>query len=222
MTYPGSAIILTHAAAGTPHKEALRRSNPAMELHTVESEDQPGGKLLSWKNGDRPLRDWWQANSSAVSSEVVAVIEWDTLVTGRFPSLPDDLDLAGARLFEEPLELREDLRPAKMSSEGWEPSRWCWWPEAPLLGLGEGFQAVGLISFGCYLMRREVLDAISRPEWSPVFSRNIQNELRFPSVAKACGFRVGEVPLPFVNWHETAPTAAPGVYHSVKRSPCRW
>ena len=96
-------------------------------------------------------------------------------------------------------------------------SPWIWFREADKLGLRDGEKPCGLVSFGAFVMRRGVLDAVCRPRWDAVYADSIQNELRFPSVAAAEGFRVGEVFLPFVRWTKVKVGEVAGIYHSVKQ-----
>ncbi len=200
-----TVLILTHQDKQgfplLPHIKHLKGSNPNAEVHIIVGEDSPHGKRYNWKNGDQPLRKWWKENSPKVTTPIIHVIEWDTLVTGPLPELPEYLDLAG----------RELMLPGVNN-------RWVWFREAHKMQLQEGESPCGLVSFGCFVMRRKVLDAVCKTRWDTVYEDSIQNELRFPTVAKTEGFKIGEVFLPFVRWTEYPVGMIPGVYHAVKDS----
>jgi len=104
-----------------------------------------------------------------------------------------------------------------MKDPTWHSDNWWWWPEIPLLDLSEDERAVGLISFGAFFMRRWVLDSICKPRWNEVYKKDIDNELRFPTIASVEGAKVGEIHLPFVEWHETVIGDEPGIYHGIKK-----
>jgi hypothetical protein len=200
-----TVIILTYVCQKTgeirlPHLHWLRKTNPDVAIEVVVGDDAPPhlGKRYNWKNGDQPLRKWWQQQGSNVESEELVVIEWDTLVATQLPTLPDDLDLAGKTLFR-------------------QPTPWHWWPDTAHMGLEPGEEPIGLISFGAFFMRRSVLDAVCKPRWDTCYRRSIQNELRFPTIASIEGARVGTIPLPFVEWHETKLTTEAGIYHAIKQ-----
>ncbi len=198
-----AVLILTHLdkkkSPLIPHIKHLQDSNPGVEVYIVVGKDSPQGKKYNWKNGDQPLRKWWKKNNHKITTPIIHVIEWDTLVTGPLPELPEYLDLAG----------RELMLPGVSNP-------WVWFRETHKMQLQKGESPCGLISFGCFVMRREVLDAVCKTRWDAVYEDSIQNELRFPTAAKAEGFRVGEVFLPFVRWTKYPVGPIPGVYHAVK------
>ncbi len=215
---PTAALILTHEENGIvklPHVGWLEESNPGLETHIIVGPDSPLGKWDNWKNGDRPLRDWWRRNRDVVDGKVIAVMEWDTLVSCPLPHLPDTLDLAGAIKFVSPVDARRQAG-RMMRSRDWTPDKWCWWRELDRLGLPPGSRAVGLVSFGFYVMRRRVLDSVCAERWDDVYARSVQNELRFPTAASISGHPVGVIPLPFVHFDAVVVTTRRGVYHSVK------
>ena len=76
-----TVLILTHKGTDgkplTPHLEWLKRTNPDADVRIVVGEDSPHGKRYNWKNGDQPLRQWWQDNGHTVESDIVHVIEWE-------------------------------------------------------------------------------------------------------------------------------------------------
>jgi hypothetical protein len=215
---PTTVLVLTHRDKITgrvlqPHVPWI--IDAGLDVRIVIGKDSPLGKQDNWRNGDRPLRDWWLKNSHTVDSGVIAVLEWDTLVIGPLPDLPDTLDLGGAKMFIENPLIRGKWRRLTMADPKWTSDNWWWWPDIPLLDLIDDQTAVGLISFGAFFMRRWVLDAVCRPEWDNLYRKSIQNEIRFPTIVKCCGGRVGELDLPFVSHTDVKAGTKPGVYHSV-------
>lgn len=205
-----SVLIKTHLEDGKPllpHLHWLKNSNPDSEINVIVQDDIIGvdkkkTKVLSWKNSDRELRNWWAENREKVSGETVCVIEWDTLINCLIPQLPDNLDLASAIVLFENVEKNRKWSPPKlpmkMSDSRWTEDDWMWWKEVRLLQLPEGEIGCGLVSFGFYLMRRKVLDDICDPIFDKVYRKDIISELRFPTCAKLKGARVGKMNLPHV------------------------
>lgn len=207
---PDAALIMTHGHPPLlPHMGALRQSNPSTPCHIVVGEDSGHGKGYDWKNSDQQLRHWWQQNSSHVKGEVVSILEWDTLVEIPLPDLPEDFDLVGATL------IRSDnpSRRLPMFHRDWTPDSWWWWREVRKM---RGLSGVGLVSFGCMVVRRKFLDAMSDAKWDDIFAESIQNELRFPSVIQACGGRVGQIDLPGVIHRDTKREGDHGIWHAIK------
>mgnify|MGYP003636717813 CR=1 FL=1 len=199
-----TVLILTHKEHNVtllPHLEWLKKTNPAVRVEVIVGEDHPEGKVRNWKNGDVPLREWWKKNSHSVDGEVIAVVEWDTLVSCKLPALPAGYDLVGKRLYMEDINMK---------------GVWQWYSEIPLLELQDGETACGLVSFGFFIMRRQVLDSVCLPRWDSIYDKSIQNELRFPTIASVEGAKVGEIPLPNVGYHEVKFTGNRDIYHGVK------
>lgn len=199
-----SILILTHIDKASnsiklPHIDWIEKTNPGTNVNVIVGEDSELGVVDNWRNGDRPLRKWWIENSHTIKTPIVHVIEWDTLVGGPLPELPSHLDLAG----------RELMLPGMP---------WQWWADVPSLNLNEDESPVGLVSFGAFVMRREVLDAVCDPRWDEAYENSIQNELRFPTIASVSGFNVGEAHLPFIRYHyyPIAENPLAGIYHGVK------
>jgi hypothetical protein len=210
-------LLLTHKENGSlklPHLDSLRQSNPNSIIHIIEGEDSGKGKRYDWKNSDVKLRNWWIKNKKIVKSETLAVIEWDTLITCELPHIPKEYDLVSAKMMESP---KKGSRPKKltMNHPNWTSDSWFWWGELPLLGLKYGDEAVGLVSFGFYLMKASVLESVSDKKWDDVYKKSIQNELRFPTVAKLSGHTIGEIELPFVRHDDVSVECNSGIFHSV-------
>ena len=217
---PSSVLILTHIDQKTnqvllPHIEWLKKTNPNVDYHIIVGEDSVHGKKYNWKNGDQPLIKWYQCNHTKINSQVIAIVEYDTLIGCELPDLPDHLDLAGKQMFVENISVRNKWIRKRMSDPSWTNDNWFWWPEIPLLELTDNQKAIGLISFGFYLVRKWVLDVVCDTKWTHLFSKSIQNELRFPTIASLCGATIGTIDLPFVNFDNTIVGDKPGIYHGV-------
>lgn len=145
------------------------------------------------------MRKWWKENGQNIQSEIIYIIEWDTLVTSVLPPLPDHFDLVGKQVIRENPSLRGKWVTKWMKDPKWTDENWCWWSHIPKLELQEDETAVGLISFGFFVTRKWVLDTICHEKWDSIYEKNIQNELRFPTVAHLEGARIGEIDLPFVD-----------------------
>lgn len=216
-------LILTHIDKQTskpllPHLEYLRLSNPDSDIHIIVGEDSEHGPKYNWKNSDQQLRNWWKINGSNIFDDEIIIIEWDTLITTKLQSLPSNLDLASKTMYKENISIRNNIIPKRMSNPEWTSDNWMWWQEVGLLELKDDQQAIGLVSFGFYSIRKWVLDRISDSNWDHIFAKSIQNELRFPTIASLCGARVGEIDLPNVEFYDVIPDSAPGIYHGVNKS----
>jgi|GEM_PF-3857964 len=215
-----SILILTHNVeeeALLPHYHWVKKTNPNADIHIIVGEDSPFGKSYNWKNGDVPLIKWWRENASKVRYDDIFICEWDTLVGCELPKLPNHLDLAGKQLMHENPTMRYKWKQRVMYNPFWSEEYWWWWNEIPLLELPENETAIGLISFGALFTRRWVLDAVADIKWNHLFEKSIQNELRFPTIAKLCGASVGTIDLPFVTYKKRNITKTPGIYHAIKK-----
>lgn len=217
-----TCLILTHkdkhGKVLLPHLDVLKEKNPDVDVHVVVGADHPKGKRYNWRNGDQPLRKWWLENSNLVTTENVAVIEWDTLVNCEFPEIPEGFDLVGAQYLQEPLHLRGSWRRKSAEDPTWKEENWWWWREIPRLELQEGDRAVGLVSLGCFLMKRWVLDAVCKNRWDKAYKRDIISEMRFPTIAAIEGAKVGELHLPFVHHSKMTYTGKEGIFHPIKHN----
>ena len=218
-----TALILTHIDKKAnqpllPHIKWLLKSNPLIDFRIVIGKDSPHGKEYNWKNSDQVLRNWWRDFSSTVNNKKIAVLEWDTLVSCKLPKIPEEYDLVGAMKFDENQDLRQRWIPKLMNDPTWKEENWMWWNDILKMDLDKDKKAVGLVSFGAMFMIREVLDAVCENKWDTVYSRSIQNELRFPTVASISGYRVGNINLPHVSWTDVKVGNTEGIYHSVDNS----
>jgi len=216
-----SVLILTHRNSMgiplLPHYEWLVKYNADLDIHIIIGEDSLYGKEYNWKNGDMPLRKWWKNNKEKVIGQGILVIEWDALVACKIPELPDELDLASKWYFEEPFEDRYNWKKKSMTDPSWTPNNWWWWPEIPKLKLKEDQRAVGLVSLGCFFLKRWVLDAVCKEEWDHLYEDSIISEMRFPTIASIEGAKIGEIPLPNVSYKEVEIGKYEGIYHGIKK-----
>lgn len=216
-----SIIISTYVDQSTnsallPHLEHISLSNPSADIHIVVGEDAPQGKKYNWRNGDKPLFYWWQKNNQKVKGDVIALIEWDTFISCPIPELPNDLDLAGSTMFLENPNIRNKWEPKGMKVPNWITDNWVWWNEVEHFNLKNNQTAVGLISFGFFLIRKSLLDRIFSSKWLHLYEKDIISELRLPTIANLEGARIGEIDLPYVDHLKMEIGDAPGIYHPIK------
>ena len=208
------AIIMTHIDNGIaklPHINELNLYNENIKIHVVVGEDSPKGKRYNWRNSDRVLREWWKKNRDSFG-DCIFLAEWDTFVNTELPELPDEFDLAGSKLIKS----ERFGVPRRMADPLWKPENWMWWKEFKQLGIEDQKFATGLISFGAFFLKKEVLDSVADSMWDSVYELDIINELRLPSIASASNYKIGEMELPFVSFGEVETPTAKGVHHSVK------
>jgi hypothetical protein len=207
-------IVMTHMENGEvklPHAKQWELYNKNLKIHVVVGEDSPKGKRYNWRNSDRILRDWWKQNHANVG-ECIFLAEWDTFVNTELPELPDELDLAGAKL------IKSEFFgiPRRMAHPLWKPENWMWWREFNQMEIKDLKFATGLISFGALFFKKEVIDSIAEPMWDSVYESDIISELRFPTIASALNYRVGEMELPFVSFDLAGIPKQKGIHHAVK------
>lgn len=209
-------LIMTHrdedGVPKLPHLEALENSNPDVVNHIITGEDPPGvDKRFLWKNSDIVLRNWWRDNGQSVG-ENIFICEWDTLVTCKLPPIPDTVDLAGKQL----ITFSGKIGPTRwMKDPKWTDECWVWWKDLNKIPAWKCMNPCGLISFGAMFTRSRVMDSVSHKCWDHAYNLSLQNELRFPTVARFSGYTVGEVDLPHVRFDDVVPLDTPGIYHGV-------
>jgi len=207
-------IIMTHVENGEvklPHAKQWELYNKNLKIHVVVGEDSPKGKRYNWRNSDRILRDWWKQNHASVG-ECIFLAEWDTFVNTELPELPEEFDLVGAKL------IKSDFFsiPKRMADPSWKPENWMWWREFNQMGIKDPKFATGLISFGAFLFKKKLINSIADPMWDYIYDLDIISELRFPTVACASNYKIGEIELPFVSFDVVDTPTEKGVHHSVK------
>jgi hypothetical protein len=216
-------IILTHIDPESgkpklPHIENIYKHNPQSDVRIIVDRDSSKGKEYYWKNGDKSLRKWWKMNCNSVMSEEIIIVEWDTLIDDVLPNMPKEFDLVGYKKIEENLKTRGKCVRKWMKDPTWKNENWWWWPDISEMELDENTSAVGLISFGFYMTRKWVLDSVCNSKWDKIYKKSIQNELRFPTIAKLEGARIGEIDLPFVHHKEMKYQNISGIYHPIKEA----
>lgn len=205
---------MTHVENGEvklPHAKQWKLYNKNLKIHVVIGGDSPNGKRYNWRNSDRILRDWWKQNQASIG-ECIFLAEWDTFVNAELPELPDELDLAGAKLIKSEF----FSSPRRMADPLWKPENWMWWKEFDLMGIKDLKFATGLISFGAFFFKKELLNSIADSAWDSVYDLDIISELRFPTIASSLNYKVGEMELPYVSFDKATTPQEKGIHHSVK------
>lgn len=202
-------LILTTAAVGTPHLDALRAANPDLIIHVHEASDAAteAERETAWRNCDRNLRDWWKTHRDAVTADAILALEWDVFcnidLTCIVPPLGNGYGLMAAAI-------KSPVRDGR----SWLPFR-----EMNRMPGGLASMALGIVPAAVMQLSRKALDAIADEQWDEVFARDIFCELRMPSIVRACGFSVEDC----LQWRwvgtqpMTVPTGATGIFHPVKK-----
>lgn len=205
---------MTHIENGEaklPHINQYNLYNKDVNVHIVIGEDSPLGKRYNWRNSDRILRDWWKQNNASVG-DCIFLAEWDTFINTNLPELPEEFDLVGAKL------IKSDFfeAPKQMADPSWKPENWWWWKEFEKMKIKDLKSATGLISFGAFLFKKELMNSIADSVWDSTYELDVISELRFPTIACASNYKVGQIELPFVSFNEINVSKEKGIYHSVK------
>ncbi len=207
LEYPFLAVILTTRNVGAPHLDALRESNPGLNIRIHESADADTeeGAKDAWRNCDRNIRQWWQREGKSVEAEQVLFLEYDVLVTvdlvAALRVMPAGFGMMGA-----------SVKGIATDGRAWAP-----FAEARRLPREVAAFASGIAPLAVAMISRGALDAISDDRWNETFAADIFCELRLPTLIRACGYRLMASPMPFVKCGKFAGKIdAPGLYHGVK------
>ena len=200
--------ILTTVAAGTPHAEALVRANPEVVLHIHRSPKASGAAHQeSWRNADRPIRDWWIKRREKVAADFVLFLEWDVYA---------NIDLR--TVFTEEMTSAGLVAPCLKSAV---TDRRAWQQFDGISRLPDAIRphACGVEPLAVILLSRAALDAISSPEWDDVFALDLYGDLRLPTLVRHSGFDVvASTRMPDVGTRRMTPRPGDrGVFHSVKK-----
>lgn len=201
--YDFVVVILSHGDRGFPHADALRASNPGLDIaeHVCEAEGDD-----AWRNCHRTIREWWKDRSWGVPARRVLFLEWDVLVNVDLRSIfPANRNLPGL----EGAALRTRNRDAR------------WWPvfqEVERLPVVMRPHAVGIAPLSVVMLSREALDGICGDQYAPVFALDVFCELCLPTMVKHLGFDVvGNRLLADVTCGPSYdPGSRRGVFHPVK------
>ena len=213
-----TVLILTYRDQSgkvvAPHIQWLKASNPDVDIKLIVRDDLSDLRTdlpYAWRNGDELLRFWWKQNKDKITTPVVVVLEYDVLVTVKLPSLPPGIDLAGARV----------VTPTTYSN-------WYWFHQTNEITKLDKLKIqdkhlTGIVPFGGLIMKREVLDSISKTKWDKAYTLDIFCELRFPTIAIIEKYKIGEIYLPNVGWapkyrYSSKEINNFGIYHPVKET----
>jgi len=224
MTKHKSIIIFTHRGDGgdfkTPHIQSLKYYNPDIDIHIAGSEDKgKSPSYLRW-NSDQFIREWWSKYRKSVLSDVVYLVEWDTLIETTLPKLDEEFDYASRNLRREPKKntnskkrkvSKNELLFKLKSEEKYKKNK------KPLVenGLPSSARLTIASSFGFHVIRREFLDLICDSKWDDLFSIDYLSEARLPTLLYHLGARMKRINLPYVSCGDVVVGDQLGIYHSV-------
>lgn len=202
-TTPARVAVVWLAMNGAiPHFDEFRAINPNVPVFFDDLDVRKHGPAmvrLGWRNADRRLLAWWEENREKVAATHIVFCEADVRFAAKvgavFPSL-------------------EDFMVPAVQDAG---SSWDWWAEVPKLPEEFRQHARGISPLACILASRRMLDAmLSHPGREDLMGKDIFGELRFPTLAAACGFEPGICPGLWNVKHRDCKDLAEGVSHPVK------
>ena len=197
------AVFITTSKYGLPHLDRFLELNPGLSTHVVCTEIAPEGeaRTRAWRNCDMPIRTWWFSQGRQLDFNHAVFIEWDVLFDDTLEAVfPGEADY-----------YCRDLKKPGMP--------WGWFSNVPLLPESLQPFATGTPPMAVLRISRRCLEAIfSHPAADEAYSRDIQAELRFATLASACGYEPVECPgtLPNVSCWKASVGFGPSVWHSVK------
>lgn len=197
-------VINTFEAVGTPHIEALRKTNPGKNIHVNcgRNASEPFEKLSFWRNCDREIRNWWKKNRDKVVANHVVFIEGDVLVNYDLEDLVSPyVDLVGKDIRYYPNDLN-----------------WDWWIDRTKLPNRLLSSLTGIAPLAVLVFSRRALDEIVSEKWDEVYAGDIFCELRTPTIVKSAGLKIDtHVALEGLRWDVMKhPGNKPGIWHAVK------
>ena len=157
MTYDGMPAI---------HAEHFAASNPGIPQHTNQTQYAGPNSVFAWRNSDLQIRGWWRDHRQETTADTIIMADPDTLIT-------------------------HPITDHMLPPEGWGVPRkagkgWTWWRHMRKLGdLRE--HATGIHPLAVTVWRRNVLDDICLPRFDEVYRKDMQGELRTPTVVTASG-----------------------------------
>lgn len=137
-----------------------------IEGRTNLENELTGFEKYSWRNCDKFIRHWLKKNKHLITTERVALIEWDVLFTKE---LPTHLNLKNKIL----------TRTRHLYSK--DRDDWNWFREISQL---DDFQksACGITIMGCLLFDKTFLDIWLNQEFDPLYKKDIFCELRLGTI----------------------------------------
>lgn len=200
------AVFITTSAYGLPHINRFLQMNPGVPVHVVCNPIAPQGgvRQRAWRNCDLPMRDWWFQQGRDLNFDYAVFIEWDVVFDDRIQDVfPEDHDFY----------CHNRKKPGMP---------WSWFRHIDLLPESLRPHATGTPPMAVLRISKRCLEAVfSHPDADEAYRRDIQAELRFATLASACGFEPVECRegLRHVGCHRTQVGVGPGVWHAVKEGP---
>lgn len=198
------AVFLTTSAYGLPHLDRFLELNPEVPVHVACSKIAPEGpaRIRAWVNCDLPIRNWWLSQGQHLNFRHAVFLEWDALFDSDLEEIfPGDADFYCA-------DIKKPGAP------------WYWFSHTDRLPESLRPHATGTPPMAVIRVSRRCLEAMhSHPDAEEAYRRDIQAELRFASLAVACGFEPTIAPgtLSHVSCYSTAVGFGPAVWHAVKQ-----
>ena len=180
------------------HLEHLRQSNPDANilLCDISSYNLSLGTKYCWRNSDAFIRNWLRNNRSSITSNHIAIIEWDVLITKPLPDLCFDGFVC-----------KNIHRHSK---------NWYWFKESKLLGKYEEFK-IGITPLAVLFMDQNCIDTLIDKEFDSIFSADIFCELRLPTVINSRKINISTYHMPNISASKTIYNSnIPDIYHPIK------
>lgn len=203
--YDFELVILGTESQGFPHLEVIQSANPGLIIHTeiLPDPDDDAARQTAWRNCDRNLTNWWIDNRESVATSRVLFLEWDTFANVDLRTIvPREFrGIAGA--FVKRL----------IGHRAWLGFR-----EMDRLPASAQPFAIGIEPMACVMISADALDYLASPNLDDVFNADIISELRTPTILRAGGFEVKQVPE-WVNVQAARrrmPEGFTGIFHPVK------
>lgn len=198
-----TAVWLTSGNKGVPHLGRFLEKNPSVPVHVVNGRpfDDPAERTNAWRNCDRLIRDWWRNTGNQLHFDKVLFLEWDVLFNEGIEEVMPDGEFV--------------VCDAKVPGK----SDWIWFAETNSLPPEMRKNARGAAPLAIMALSRACLETMmSHPLAEELFEADIFCELRFPSLARHCGFEPidNRAGFPDVQFHEVTPGSGNGVWHAVK------
>ena len=200
-------VWITNERDGLPHLAEFTAANPRIIQHRFVGKRLSGDeRYLVWRNCDRTIREWWQANRDLVKSSHVVFMEWDVVCNVPLETL---IQPAEGLLCSDVLTPEKDF-------ESW------YWFKSELPKLPPEMQptACGVAPLAVLQFSRNALDLICEARFDELYALDRYCELRTSSILGYLGVPVrASEGLKNLDWKpQPYPWLGRGIFHPVKKS----
>lgn len=178
------------------HYHHLIKSNPNANILLGDISNNYN-KHYCWRNCDNLFRKWIKNNLDQISTNNIAILEWDVLVSCKLP----DINING--LFGKDVITRDQ--------------NWVWFRDCYKLSKYKNY-AIGLSPLAVLFMDKITLTTWTSDEFDAIYTKDIFSELRLPTLLNSKNISINSFPMNNVDWRNIIKynSSIPDIYHPIK------